>query len=507
MKKNIQFLGSALISALVLTATASCAKKSDPKDVVTVTTSAKPKANSNEVLLSEESLDAKSKSSEKSEDVQKFILQTERIRPLKSESEPPISDEEKRAAVQAAEEKKEAEKKEAQEKLAKEKKIIDLDDCTEALNTTEKKLARKKAWEEKQAIAKKAEEASLEEQKNEFEKNRQIRKNQKIELANKVIPAATDIEAIKQTALLKFNFKDLKSLKEFSDTDSVMFHGKILNIKEAMAILEKGDEDSFCRVEGASAFNEKDYLVLSSGTARQLVNKEADIYETRLDFKNSNGVFSFVCNHAAPGFYLQDVALSFKAFMNFYDPKNKFVDGVGFVNLSQEERMLNVIQILDVNKMNQIVLVQNKEGMALVNGQVQSADQAFNFIAANNLKEACTITQKKGEFDTKKIYYRTGHTTEQTPKNIPTGTVVYTYTADSENSFDLSCMVQKTTPSEELLNVGKGVIKFGAVGRLEYKAKMDKINLEQAALDIESAQDDSIWEADLDEVNKMCPGK
>lgn len=363
--------------------------------------------------------------------------------------------------------------------------------CAETQNTPEKVAARKQAALKQRADDDAAEAQKILADRAENEKNRLAGIEAKKTADASKVTKAKDSDEIKNKPSMKLSFKNLKGLIEISDTNSVVFKSKVVDGVEAEKTLEAGNEAHFCRIEGAYLFHPDDYLELAAGSDKFLINKENDIYDTRLEFKNSNGTLTFICNHASRGFYIQDFAENFMSYINLV-AATTVVDGKKFVNATTEDRFLNAIQIQDVEKMKKIILVDGNEGFAMNNGEVKSADLLANQIAAGKEQMACMVADKAGDFDTKKVYFRVENgIAADTPKEIPTATVYSIFRADEKNYFTLSCIVQKSTPGSEIFKVAKNILKFGALERNEYNKQYQKMIDLHEGLKPKVADDDS----------------
>ncbi|MFZ3228738.1 MAG: hypothetical protein WA160_00940 [Pseudobdellovibrio sp.] len=508
MKKNKQILSSVLFGVLVLTLSTACTKKNDPK-AVDAKSSIKEQANTpalDEVKTAVEPKQGASTETTAEEKKDEFVLSTDPIRPLDmtEEKEKPVV--EKVDLQKAIAEKRIADKKEADEKAIEDKKEADRLSCIAGLNTPEKTAKRKADYLAKEAADFKKDEQERAQKIISDKKTRVERIQKKQEMKTKQIAKSDDTEKIKISQKGKISFKNLKGLIDFSDTNLVLFHSKVMPEAQAIAELKKGNEDSFCRVEGAYAFNAEDYLNLLSISETRLISKEFDIYETRYEFINSNGTMSLVCSHASTELSGVAIFINFMDYLNFYNGKGAVLETKNYLNSKTEERMLNVVQISDLEKMKKIIAAEDVENFALLNGQLSSLEQAYNLVAAGNEQQACVVAEKAGEMDTNKIYYRVDINAIKSPDDIPTGTINITYKANNENYFKLSCLVQKTTQTEELFKVAKGVLKFGAVGRLDYKMNMKRMEDIEDKLQPQPTQVElnALYEADGNEITKEC---
>lgn len=488
MKTNKSFLNSAVYSLAVLAFTVGCTKKRDDAKALLA-----PKTELVDPKIDqvEQQVEAKeeTKPAAPAKPVEVVEQKKEEVITVKPVEEVKVKEEAKPVVVAEAPKAKEEQKvaevpkvKEAPAAPTKQKQkepAAPADNspaaCMKRMNTKEKIVKRKEAYEKQMQASTDSEYNKILEQRKGFEKLRAERIQAKAK-SNGQVAKAADSDEIKSKPSLKISFKNFKLLLALSDTDNVLFNSKVVDAKTAEAKLEKGNEGHFCRVEGAYAFNAEDSLEVTDGTDKFLVNKDKDIYDTRLDFTNKNGKLTFVCNHAGQGFFVQDFAGNFKDYLEVKANTTVMTDK-DFVNPYEEDRRLEAIQLLDTAKLEKIVLTEKTtEGMALSKGEVVSADKISTEIAAGNEKIGCMINDKQGEFDKKKVYIRVDKgIAQETPANIPYISVYAIYRADKDSSFVLTCMVDKRTSWSALFNTAKNVIKFGALDRVDFNKKSAEV--------------------------------
>lgn len=290
------------------------------------------------------------------------------------------------------------------------------------------------------------------------------------------IALASDSEKIKKEENIRIQFKNLPALMKFANkTDQVMHDQKIKAEAVVKVKILTANEDSYCKMSTANRFNSADYLRLDQNETKQ-INQQNDIFETSLIFKNANGVIQFNCIHTTSNFYVEDFYKNFQSFLSVSDFDGSLFDLIHYRNPRLEKRMINAIKLIDIDKLEKIVLDPKKEGLGISHGQVDSIDKLSNLIAGGKEKMACMVAEKSGDFDKSKIYIRVEKgISVDTPKNIPTATLYSIYRADEKNYFVITCLMNKKAPWADLMEAAKGILQFEVLQRLEYNKKYDEV--------------------------------
>ncbi|MBC7465609.1 MAG: hypothetical protein H7256_06410, partial [Bdellovibrio sp.] len=243
-------------------------------------------------------------------------------------------------------------------------------------------------------------------------------KKDKTDIAKNAI--SKDTESIKASKNTYLTFKDLVGLNKISDSAAVVFRTKIAEEKSALPLLARSNENTYCRIEGASSFAAGDALTFSS-QAKMLISKSFDIYEDRLEFVNANGNLSLICTHTTVGLFIEEVAKNLAAYITL-TTDNVAINGSQFVNPFTQTRMLNAFQILDVAKMNQITMSANP-----------------NDVLTTENKSICKVTQKMGQYDLNKTYFKVATGPLVKSADGQTRIESSVYQADKNNFFVMAC--------------------------------------------------------------------
>ncbi|MBC7466491.1 MAG: hypothetical protein H7256_10910, partial [Bdellovibrio sp.] len=182
--------------------------------------------------------------------------------------------------------------------------------------------------------------------------------------------------------------------------------------------------------------------------------KSFDIYEDRLEFVNANGNLSLICTHTTVGLFLEEVAKNLAAYITI-TTDNVAINASKFVNSLTQERMLNAVQILDESKMNQITMSANP-----------------NDVLTTENKSICKVTQKTGQYDLNKTYFKVATGPLVKSADGQTRIESSVYQADKNNYFTMACQFSAEVNSEnEIMSAAKDIIKFGALDRIQYNEK------------------------------------
>ena len=290
---------------------------------------------------------------------------------------------------------------------------------------------------------------------------------------------ATDSEKIKTQDGFKIAFRNLEAVQKLSENKKlVIMRQKEVELTSPQALLGQLNEEQFCQFRLDGKFHPQDFLLLDLDSAKlELTDKDLDLYRTQMQFKNSNGTLTIVCDHTTNNFYFEDMYQNLGQLIVVYGLENQVLDVKNFVNPRTERRKINAIKLKDIEKLNQIVLsADTKEGLGIASGVVDSSDKLINYVAAGEKDATCVITEKLGEFKTDRVYIRVDKgILVDTPKDIPSATLFSVYRADSEHAFELSCFMKKSAEWNVLFEAMKGVIEFGVLDRPIYNKTFDEI--------------------------------
>lgn len=290
---------------------------------------------------------------------------------------------------------------------------------------------------------------------------------------------ATDSEKIKTQDGFKIAFRNLDAIKRLSENKKlVIMRQKEVELTSPQTLLGQLNEEQFCQIQLDGKFHPQDFLLLDLDSAKnEQIDKELDLYRTQMQFKNSNGVATIVCDHTTNNFYFEDMYQNLGQLIVVYGLENQVLDLKNFVNPRTERRKINAIKLKDIEKLKQIVIsADTKEGLGIASGVVDSSDKLINYVAAGAKEATCVITDKLGDFKTDRVYIRVDKgILVDTPKNIPSATLFSVYRADSEHVFELSCFMKKSAEWNVLFDAMKGVIEFGVLDRPVYNKTFDEI--------------------------------
>lgn len=294
--------------------------------------------------------------------------------------------------------------------------------------------------------------------------------------ADTSVALASDSEKIKNEEIIRIQFKDLPTLMKYANKADQVMHDQKIKSEALMKIdILKANEDSFCKMTTQDRFNSADYLKLDLSEMKQ-INQEFDIFETTLTFKNANGTIQFNCIHTTSNFYVEDFYINFQSLLLVTDFNGSPFNLKIYRNPRLEKRIINAIKLIDIDKLQKIVLDPKKEGLGISHGQVDSIDKLSNLIAGGKEKMACMVAEKSGDFDKTKIYIRVEKgVAVDTPKNIPTATLYSIYRADEKNYFVITCLMSKKAPWIDLTEAAKGIFQFEVLQRLDYNKKYDEV--------------------------------
>jgi hypothetical protein len=293
------------------------------------------------------------------------------------------------------------------------------------------------------------------------------------------VTLASDSEKIKTQNGFKIAFRNLDAVKRLSENEKiVIMRQKEVELTSPQALLGQLNEEQFCQIQLQGKFHPQDFLLLDFDHSSLVqTNKELDLYRTKMNFKNSNGVVAISCDHTTNNFYIEDMYQNLGQLIVVYGLENQVLDLKNFVNPRTERRRINAIKLKDVEKLKQIIINEStKEGLGISSGVVDSSDKLINFVAAGEKRATCSITNQVGEFKTDHTYIRVEKgILVDTPKDFPLVTLYSTYRADKEHFFELSCFMKKSEEWNVLFDAMKGVFEFGVLDRVAYNKTFDEI--------------------------------
>lgn len=288
---------------------------------------------------------------------------------------------------------------------------------------------------------------------------------------------AKDSDEIKAATVYKISFVDLPGLVNLSGkADTVVHRQKISSEAVLSQKIKTMNEESFCKILIKGTFHSEDFLKLEDHELRE-IDKENDVFQTLLKFKNANGEIQFTCTHTTPNFYIEEFYQNMQPWLDMYDIETNKVNLVGYVNPRTENRMLNAIKISDVEKLEKIIIQEDRKQLfAMEDGQIKDMDEASALVANGDGKMSCAILYVVGQLSRDKVFIRVEKgVAEETPAHVSTATIYAIYRADAENLFALTCLVKKTTSWSELMNTGKNILQFGVLERPAYNKKYDEV--------------------------------
>lgn len=284
------------------------------------------------------------------------------------------------------------------------------------------------------------------------------------------VPVAKDSDEIVKSFVYKLTFKDLDGLMKISQKEKVVLYNKeIIAEDKAMAMLPSLNEENFCKVVTSDKFNKADYLKLEAPEMKEL-DKEKDLYQTTLTFKNSNGTLKFICAHPTNHFYVEDFYKNVQNLVEVRNTENKVFDVSQYTNPITDMRIINAMKIKDPKKLEKVILSNSaKDLFALSNGEALPLDTVSKMVDDGKKQMSCVISEKSGPFLTDKVYFRVAlGVAEETPREVPTASVYAVYRADATHALAVTCFARKTAAWSELINESKGILEFGVLRRPDF---------------------------------------
>lgn len=255
------------------------------------------------------------------------------------------------------------------------------------------------------------------------------------------------------------------------NNNQVLYKSQLTDLNDALINLKKGNEDSFCSISGDILFTDQQMISVIS-LDQKVIDKEFDIFETKITLKSQNKTGYLNCTHTTNNFYLEQFAINFSKYLEVYNAEVK-LETASFVHPRLLNRKLNTAQIKNLKMFQEASA--KKDRRALVSGRLVSELEALELIKSGKERTTCVISEASKDLDVSKVYLRVDKI--MGPDNyeevIEQRTV---YRADKDNYFVFQCIMTKTTSVwYDIMKVADGVLEFGMLDRNEYNKKYDEI--------------------------------
>lgn len=294
------------------------------------------------------------------------------------------------------------------------------------------------------------------------------------------VEIAGDSEEIrKSTVDYKLAFVNLAELVRISEgRDLVIHQQKVIPESEVSEKLKQLNEDNYCKVAVKGNFNAKDYLKMQAPEKKDRIQIDSvnDIWESTTKFSNKNGDIDVICTHTTSNLYLEDFQKNLQQIVNLHTPEGRVLDIKDYRNPRTENRMLNAIKIIDLEKLENVVMTDKKEILALFEGETPLMDDAVAKVQKGSGQYSCSIPWVSGTLSKDKVYIvvEKGLAGEFLMTDVAVNSYSI-YRDDAGNYFPMVCLAKKVAPKTAFMETAKGVFQFGALERLEYNKVYDDI--------------------------------
>jgi hypothetical protein len=290
---------------------------------------------------------------------------------------------------------------------------------------------------------------------------------------------AKDSDENKTKDLIKVSFVDLKTLSEIGlDSKAAIYKGKKISQEEGMKLLLHGDEEQFCQVTGSETMNSDDYLLMFDGDSK-LIDKDNNIYNSKMLFKNTNGTLTLSCFHTSSHFFMEEIRITMKGLLTLHYIDKSSENPSFYENPETQNRRLQAIQIKNMDLFNKVTVYEaNTEDFALKDETIVPIEKAFNEIAAGEKGQiACYVSFRDGDIKLNTTYVGFAeHVDLGADRRFPVSKDFH-YRSGKDSYFILTCRTTAnfSWDSGDIFKLGKEVFQFGLLHKKELYAKQDEM--------------------------------
>ncbi|HEY1079657.1 MAG TPA: hypothetical protein VGE46_06150, partial [Bdellovibrio sp.] len=277
-------------------------------------------------------------------------------------------------------------------------------------------------------------------------------------------------EAIKRESFAKISIENLDELVTLmKDPDAVIYKGQVASEGDLVKKIKTLNEENYCKVSFKGDVRKHDFFRLEveslSSTPIDTVNV---VNVFKANYKNTSGEVLLTCTHTTSNFFMQAAQMDFAKWITFYEFTGQKIETAEYKNPLTEERRVNALRILDMEKFKKVLLDENsKETFALLKGEVVDMADGYSAVANKKDTQSCIINDIAGTPTKELVYVRVAKgILEPTPDENPNANMYVTYRADAENFFIMSCFMAKSERWTKLMDTTQGVLEFGAMDRV-----------------------------------------
>lgn len=292
-------------------------------------------------------------------------------------------------------------------------------------------------------------------------------------------------EAIKREAFAKISIENLDELMTLmKNPDAVIYKGQVASEKALTEKIKTLNEENYCKVSFKGEVRNGDFFRLEvESLSSTPIDKTNVVNLFKVNYKNTSGEVLLTCTHTTSNFFMQAAQMDFSKWITFYEFAGQKIETAGYKNPLTEERRVNALKILDMEKLKKVLLDEtSKDTFALLKGEVVDMADGYSAVANKKDTQSCIINDIAGTPTKELVYVRVAKgILEPTPQENPNANMYVTYRADAENFFIMSCFMAKSERWTKLMDTTQGVLEFGA---------MDRVTLLTKGAELQKIQDD-----------------
>lgn len=292
-------------------------------------------------------------------------------------------------------------------------------------------------------------------------------------------------EAIKREAFAKISIENLDELVTLmKNPDAVIYKGQVASEKDLVEKIKTLNEENYCKVSFKGDVRKNDFFRLDVESLSSTPIDTANVVNVfKVNYKNTSGEVLLTCTHTTSNFFMQAAQLDLAKWITFYEFAGQKIETAGYKNPLTEERRVNALKILDIEKFKKVLLDENsKETWAFLKGEIVDMADGYSAVANKKDTQSCIINDIAGTPTKELVYVRVAKgILEPTPDENPNANMYVTYRADAENFFIMSCFMAKSERWTKLMDTTQGVLEFGA---------MDRVTLLKKGAELQKIQDD-----------------